>query len=100
MPRRVDCPWGGWIELPDEWLGEHAARRDEAYQQAEEKKLPQVLANFAVALALLENWEEIPGLAGNPEKWELGKVAWPVIAWITGFVFGDIARALEIPKNS
>lgn len=90
----------GWIGLPDEWLGKHAARRDEAVKAATEKKLPTLYLNFAVAMSLLEDWGDIPGLDGNPEKWDFDELLWNVMAFITGFVFGDVDRAMEVPKNS
>lgn len=103
--RQVDCPWGGWIGLPDEWLGEHARRRDEARERLNEqaeltkKKLPATWQNFIVAMAVLEDWD-IPGLTGNPEKWDLAAMPWAVLDWLPMVVFASIASAQQVPKNS
>ena len=66
--RRIDCPVGGWIGLPDEWLGAHALRQDEAQRKSE--SLPKPYQTWTVALALLEDWGGLPGLDGKPEAWD------------------------------
>lgn len=99
MSRRIPCPYGGWIDLPDRWYGEHASKRDIAAAKASEEKLPDTLRTFAVALALLDDWGGIEGLEGNPEKWNLEKVPWETIAWVSGIVWGEIAVLLQVPKN-
>jgi hypothetical protein len=98
MGRKIDCPWGGFIELPDTWLGQHARRRDEAAEKA--GKLPDTFRRFAIAMALLENWGELPGLGGNPEKWDFEAVSWPVLSWVADVVFTDLALALSVPKKT
>lgn len=97
-PRKFACPWGGYVLLPGTWLGEHAARREEAFRKAEKASLPNIFARFSAALAVLEDWSGIPGMEGNPEKWDLAKLDWGIMAWLIGLVEGDIAGALEVPK--
>lgn len=101
MSRRTQCPLPAleqcWIDLPDlPWLGRHAQRRDEAAEKA--KDLGQTLQSFAVALALLEDWS-LPGLTGNPERWDYGELNLSVIAWVTQEVLSDFYKCFEIPKN-
>jgi len=96
--RRIDCPAGGWIALPDEWLGRHALRLDKAKEQAREKGLPETFVAWAGALALIEDWGDLPGMDGNPDAWDLGEKSWPVLAWISGQVYVDINRAMSLKK--
>ena len=102
MARRVDCPLSefpdAWIDLPDQWLGEHAQRRDEAMSNSPEGT-GITLMSFAVALALLENWN-LPGLSGNPEKWDVSQLRLPLIGWVNQIVLGEFNACFEIPKVS
>lgn len=99
VPKDIIENGEGWIGLPDEWLGKHAVIRDDAIEKALKEKLPPVFVNFAVAMSLLEDWGGLPGLDGNPDKWELGEVSWNLIAFITGYVSGDLDRAGVVSKN-
>lgn len=101
MGRKIDCPFveGAYIVLPDEWLGEHVQRRDQARKNAEKLDSP-TLETFAVSMALLEDWHGLPGLEGNPDKWDFAKVKIQVIAWVLGVVMSDFNAAWEVPKNS
>jgi hypothetical protein len=98
MPREIDYPGGGYIVLPDRWLGEHARRRDEAVIKADD--LPRTFRDFEVALALVEDWKDIPDLDGNPENWDFEKMSWELMDWMIKTVLGDLATALTIPKAS
>jgi hypothetical protein len=100
MSRKIDCPFieGAFISLPDEWLGKHAARRDEAISQSREKKLPDSLARFASAMALLDDWS-LPGLTGNPENWDLLCVPLNIIGWVSLEVLGDFFGCLNSPAS-
>ena len=98
--RKIDCPYGGWIGLPDEWLGIHARRRDEAITKAIEAKLPTVFTNFAASMAMLEDWGELPGVGSNAQAWDFNAFKWPVMAWVTNQVGKDIADALKVSKSS
>ncbi len=94
--RKIPCPAGGWIGLPDEWLGSHALRQDEARKKAE--TLPGAFQTWAVALALLEDWGELPGLDGRPESWDFSQKSWPLMNWIAQQVLTDLSRSLRVPK--
>jgi hypothetical protein len=101
MSRRFQCPFPGlenhWIDLPDlPWLGKHAQRRDEAAEKS--KELGQTLQSFAVSLALLDDWD-LPGMSGNPEKWDYTGIDLRVINWVSSIVISDFALCFEIPKN-
>ena len=102
MSRRFDCPLdefeGVWIELPDEWLGEHATRYDQAIEDSR-KLNSATMTNFAVALAIAEDWR-IPGLEGKPEAWDFGKINLSVISWISKVAITDYLMAVNVPKNS
>ena len=96
--RRLDCPAGGWIGLPDEWLGAHALKQDDAKRRAQEAGLSETFQTWAIALSLLEDWGDIPGLSGNPDKWDLSQKSWPVLNWISNEVITDLTMALRFPK--
>ena len=102
MARQIDCPItnypGAYIVLPDQWLGYHAQRRDQAVEAAQNYKSG-TMTQFAVSMALLEEWN-IPGLAGNPEKWDFTKLDLSIIAWVNEVVLSDFAKALTVPKGS
>lgn len=98
MARRFECPHGGWIELPDEWLGRHAAKRDRAAEKA--AQLPPTLRRFAISMALLENWGDLRGLSGNPDAWDFERVQWATLEWVSDIVTVDLVKALTVPKKS
>ena len=98
MPRNIDYPGGGYIVLPDRWLGEHARRRDEAIAQSED--LPSTFRDFSVAISLVDDWKDIEGLDGNPENWDFEKLEWQLMQWITETVLTDLADALVVSKKS
>ncbi len=105
MGRIKKCPFSKWheafIELPDEWLGIHAERRDEAVDAAEKRGVKgAVLVQFAIALNLLDDWGEIPGLDGPPEKWRFHEVPLEIIGWINLVVITEFAECFEVPKKS
>lgn len=106
MSRKVGCPLPefseAWIELPDEWLGIHAQRRDEAVSKTEGTPIGQsvTLVQFAVAMSLLENWGGIPALNGNPEQWDFTLLPLPLIGWINKTVLDDYLTCFEFPKAS
>jgi hypothetical protein len=103
MSRRFDCPWddypGAYIELPDSWLGEHAARRDTAREAANEADLPSTFVDFSVCMALLDDWQ-LPGLTGNPDNWDFNQLDLRIINWVTQVTLVDFSKCWVIPKNS
>lgn len=103
MGRRVGCPFPEWddcaIELPDEWLGIHAERRDEAEKQARDRGLGDTLVQFAIALSLLDDWQNIPGIDGPP-PWDFQELPLRVVAWITNTTMIEFYECFEIPKKS
>jgi len=88
--RKIPCPFikGSFVGLPDTWMGEHAARRDQAAEQCREKKLGETLTYFAVSMALLEDWN-LPGLTGNPEQWKYEGINLQLISWVSEVVLAD-----------
>lgn len=96
--RKIDCPLGGWIGLPDEWMGAHAERRDEAQRKAEQTTQSDTLRAWIVALALLEDWGGVPGMDGKPEAWDMKQMSWPVMNWIAQTTLADLQTALRFPK--
>lgn len=101
MGRRIDCTISGFenafVVLPDEWLGEHLARRDRAIAKHSEMRSA-ALTEFGVALALAEDWGGIPGLDGNPENWDFEQMSAKIINWFTQIVISDFRTCFEIPK--
>lgn len=101
MARRFFCPYpeypDAWIDLPDlPWLGRHAQRRDEASEKS--KELGPTIQGFAVSVALLENWN-LPGLNGNPEKWDFSLIDLRLIYWVSTTTLSDFGACFDIPKN-
>lgn len=86
-----------YIEYPDEWLGKHARRHDEAI--AKSKDLPATWREFTAAMALLDDWS-LPGLPKNPENWDFDAVSLPVMAWVKNTVLTDYYKCFQVPKNS
>ena len=52
-----------------------------------------------IALALLDDWS-LPGLNGNPEKWDFNKLDLQLIVWINNTTLLDFMKCWAIPKNS
>src|SRR3990172_7143069 len=98
--RKIKCPFvdGAFIVMPDRWFGRHASRRDAALEQAREKKLGETLTRFAVAMSLLDDWS-LPGLSGNPEKWDLEGINLEIIAWVNNEVLPDFLACLVSPAT-
>ena len=106
MGRMVGCPFPKWdqveIELPDEWLGIHAQRRDEAAEAGIKSGLHErsiTLFQFALSLALLDDWRGIPGLDGPPEKWDFEEVPLEIIGWMNRVCIADFLTCFEVPKK-
>ena len=102
--RVVKSPLERWPEaelhLPDEWLGKHAAIRDEAASQGRASGLTTSLINLATAIALLENYKGIPEMDGKPEEWDFLAFPLPLMTWLSQTVLEDFYKAQKIPKNS
>ena len=103
---RVNCPVEGygerWIDVPDEWLGKHAAVRDAAVAAAKDKELSATSLNFAVSVALLDDFN-LPGLEGRPEHWQFDDISLRVISWVNNevlppFNFAERFPALSYPR--
>jgi hypothetical protein len=96
---RHDLPVGEgyFIDVPDRWLGMHGRRRDETL--AKSSDLPETWRNFAVAMALLDDWF-LPGLPKNPDGWELDKIELPLMIWVTHHVLTSYNKCYEVSKNS
>ena len=103
MGRRIDCPLpdleDAFVVLPDEWLGLHAQRRDQAVREAARYD-SNTITLFAISLAIADDWGGIPGLDGKPENWDFTKVKIPIIAWMNESVLTDFNKAFIVPKNS
>lgn len=104
MGELVGCPWPKWakasVVVPDEFLGIHAQRRDKAVDEAEKNELNSTLTQFAVSLALLDDWSHIPGIDGPPEQWDFTEIPLEMIAWIIEAVLVPFLACFEIPKAS
>jgi hypothetical protein len=86
-----------WIELPDEWVGDHARRRDKAYTEIPDGT-GVTESNFMLALALLDNWQ-LPGLTGRIESWDFAQIPLPLIAWVSQVTLTDYNRCFQVKKN-
>ncbi len=84
VPGRVHYPGDPqyWIETPQAWTGKHALIRDEVVQKCDAIGMLGTQRNFAVAMALLEDWH-LPGLSGNPDKWDFTEIPLALIAWVS-----------------
>jgi hypothetical protein len=104
--RRIDCTVPNhqevYVILPDEWLGKHALKRDEALKAIQAISVDSLeLRNAVMALCLVEDWGGIPGLEGkDPEQWQVENLPLSVITWMTTVVIGDFNDAFRVPKNS
>lgn len=97
---RKQSPWpdiDAWIDVPDVFLGAHAQRRDQTIDAAERYN-SSTITSFAVALALLDDWS-IPGLNGNPDKWDFTQLDLRLIGWVIGEVLVPFNACFEVPKN-
>lgn len=102
MPRRYEFDLDGeaaWVEIPDRWLGLHAERREQAAEKAKDGGLVGLLAQFAQAMALLDDWS-VPGLTGNPEKWDFHALDLRILPWVVEVALTDFYRCFQVPKNS
>lgn len=100
---RIDCPYpefpDAWIEVPDQWLGKHATKRDTAASIARDNKLTSTETNFAISAALLEDWGNIPGMNGNPDNWKFDEMSLSLIWWITEAVTIPYNMCFIVPKK-
>lgn len=98
---RIDCPFAddSYIELPDTWKGIHALRHDEAIEKAQKANMPETWRSFSVSMALLDNWQ-LPGLNGNPDKWDLAELDLRVMAWVKNVTLPAYYANFTLPKNS
>ena len=87
-----------YIELPNEWLGKHARQHDEAYQKARDAELPATWRDFAVSVALLDDWY-LPGLPKNPEKWDFETISLRLMAWVKVKVLSEYYKCFDVSKN-
>lgn len=108
MTRRVNCPVSGYeaahVVLPPEWLGAHLLRRDEvlaALEKSPAGKSP-TLTRAAIALALADDWDGIPGLTDkhDPATWDVTAMPLGVLLWLVEAVYADFAQAFVVPKVS
>ncbi len=100
--RKLVCPHldytHAFIVLPQEWLGEHAIRKDRALQLANEHGSPEI-SNFAICMSILDDWGNIPGLDEKaPDKWDFNIVPIPIISWVVETVLADFSLAYVVPK--
>lgn len=81
-------------------MGYHLRRKDEATRAVRELESEEV-TYFAVSMALLDDWGNIPGIEGkNPEDWHTDETPAPIISWIQAEVMADFYAALAVPKVS
>src|SRR5574341_1138307 len=104
MSRRVQCDLPGyeaaWVDLPDEWLGEHLRRRDEAVRAAVKYRDGKITI-AAIALCIVDDWGGIPGLEGkDPAQWDFLKLPIVLMVWLESVVFDDFSKAFTVPKAS
>lgn len=103
MSQRVQCPIKGkedyWIDLPDEWLGRHASLNDAAVDASNEKGLGTTERSFASALAMLDDFA-LPGLNGNPDKWDFEVLPLSIISWVNGQVIPPFLAVMRFPQLS
>jgi len=104
MSRRIQCALPGyeaaWVDLPDEWLGRHLARRDEAVRAASKYRDGKITI-AAISLCIVDGWGGIPGLEGrDPAQWDFLLLPIVLIVWLETVVFDDFAKAFTVPKAS
>ena len=84
--------------LPDEWLGNHARRRDESYGKLIANKVTGTLLNFGVAIALLDDWN-LPVVTGNHDKWDFDELPLNMMAWVIDAVIIPYNICFDVKKN-
>ncbi len=106
---RIDCPIPGYNErnddgeavyfvvIPDEWMGRHAVKRDDAFMELDKMDLPAAFRTFGVSLALAEDWN-LPGMKGKL-NYDFNEMSLKIMAWVGHAVWGSFTRCYEIPKN-
>ncbi len=102
VTRRIVYPgpaYSAWVEIPDEWLGAHLLRRDQATKALEPYRADATLWRAALSLVLADNWGGVRGLEGHdPAQWDLTITPVAVLEWLCESVFDDFARAFVVPK--
>jgi hypothetical protein len=104
-PRRIQCPIPGheaaYVVLPAEWLGVHWIRRDDVVEAAGARIKHPVMLRAAIALAVADDWENVPGLGDkhDPATWDLAQMPIGILIWLVDAVYTDFARAFEVPKG-
>ena len=101
---RFECPHEKWadcfIDVPDEWLGLHSQRYQQAGELVTAKGLRGATADFVRNLTILDHWN-LPGLpANNPEGWDILQTPLPLIGWVNAVVTPLFLACFTIPKNS
>ena len=102
MTRRIvypTQPYTAWVEIPDEWLGAHLLRRDQALKALEPYRADITLWRAALSLVLADDWGGVRGLEGrDPAQWDLTITPVAVLEWLCESVFDDFARCFVVPK--
>ena len=101
---RFDCPHEKWaecfIDVPDEWLGLHSQRYQEAGELVASKGLRGSTADFVRNLTILDHWN-LPGLpANNPPGWDILQTPLLLIGWVNAVVTPSFLACFALPKNS
>jgi hypothetical protein len=75
-------------------------RRDGALEASARYTNP-TLSRVVIALAIADDWGDIPGLADKhkPETWDLSQTPIPVLLWLVEAVYSDFAAAFIVPKG-
>lgn len=102
MSRRLEYPGaehaGAWVELPDEWRGEHLLRRNQAVAAAAHYQ-DETITVAAISLAIADGWGGIPGLEGaDPAQWNFELVPISLLRWMEAVVWLDFLGAFAVPK--
>lgn len=88
-----------YLDLPDEWLGDHAARRDAVIEQTDGKGLGDTLRTFMISLALCDGWN-LPGLSmKDVQDGNVKPVSLELIAWVNAVVQRSYGAAANVPKG-
>lgn len=86
------------ITIPAVWLGRHQKRYDEAYQAATDKGLSPLYTDFAVSMALLQDWD-IEHMPANVDDWQIDEVPIQIMKQVSRAVIDDYLGAFVLPKN-
>ena len=111
-PVKVLCPLGEYgrfndagewqsdyfVTRPARWLGRHSIRRDEVVEKASGNLGSSDVLKFAMSMALLDDWH-LPGLHGNPEKWDFSEMDLEVILWVNREIFDKFQACYAVKKN-